>query len=56
MTGPKTIDEAGNEQPEVKPLPKHEWGPSRVGHGDAQCTRCMMTNREAWILGPYCIE
>lgn len=34
---------------------KHEWGPSRVGHGEAQCVRCQMTNREAWVLGEFCV-
>lgn len=30
---------------------RHAWGPSRVGHGEAQCTRCRITNREAIALG-----
>jgi hypothetical protein len=33
---------------------RHEWGPSRVGHGEAQCIHCLMTNREAWVLGDFC--
>lgn len=32
----------------------HEWGPSRVGHGEAQCLHCLCTNREAWVLGDEC--
>ena len=52
----KVIDEQGNSIPEPAPRRKHEWGPSRVGHGEAQCIHCLMTNREAWVLGPYCIE
>jgi hypothetical protein len=52
----KTIDQEGNEIPEPKPPRQHEWGPSRVGHGEAQCIHCFMTNREAWVLGPYCVE
>ena len=35
--------------------PMHVWGPSYVGHGEAQCVRCLMTNREAQVLGPYCL-
>ena len=35
---------------------KHEWGPSRVGHGEAQCIHCLVTNREAWVLGEFCIQ
>lgn len=34
----------------AKPRQRHAWGPSRVGHGEAQCTRCRMTNREAIAL------
>ena len=30
----KTIDEAGNEVPLLPPKRKHQWGPSRVGHGE----------------------
>lgn len=34
---------------------KHEWGPSRVGHGEAQCIHCLCTNREAaYVLGDEC--
>jgi hypothetical protein len=36
--------------------PRHVWGPSRVGHGEMQCVRCLMTNREAWVLGEVCIR
>ena len=36
------------------PRRRHEWGPSRVGHGEAQCVHCLATNREARVLGPYC--
>jgi hypothetical protein len=49
-----TIDGNGDPVP-AKPVQKmHEWGPSRVGHGEAQCVHCLITNREAWVLGPYC--
>lgn len=34
---------------------KHEWGPSKVGHGEFQCIHCLMTNREAWVLGETCL-
>lgn len=34
---------------------RHIWGPSRLGHGETQCTKCLMTNREAWVLGEFCI-
>lgn len=52
----KTIDQSGNEIVPPKPRRKHEWGPSRVGHGEAQCIHCLMTNREAWVLGEFCIN
>lgn len=57
----KTIDQNGNEVVEAQevspPQPRrHTWGPSHLGHGDAQCTHCLMTNREAWVLGPFCIR
>ncbi len=35
---------------------RHVWGPSRVGHGETQCVHCLCTNREAWILGEFCIN
>jgi hypothetical protein len=52
------IDENGNpvEQPVEKIRQKHEWGPSRLNHGEAQCIHCFMTNREAWVLGEYCFK
>lgn len=34
---------------------KHDWGPSRLNHGEAQCRRCLMTNREAMVLGDECL-
>ena len=34
----------------------HQWGSSKVGHGESQCLRCGITNREAWVLGDKCIE
>lgn len=41
----------------VKPVRrKHEWVPSRLGHGETQCKWCLMTNREAWVLGEFCIR
>jgi hypothetical protein len=40
-----------------KPRRKHEWGPSFVNHGEAQCIHCLCTNREAaYAIGPYCPE
>lgn len=33
---------------------KHQWGPTRLNHGEAQCVFCLMTNREAWVLGEFC--
>lgn len=30
----------------------HEYGPSTVGHGEAQCKWCHGTNRENAILSP----
>jgi hypothetical protein len=56
MPDPKTIDQSGAELPAQPPRRKHEWGPSRVGHGEVQCVHCLMTNREAWVLGEYCIN
>lgn len=32
----------------------HKWIKSTLGHGEAMCKRCLMTNREAWVLGMYC--
>lgn len=35
----------------------HEYEPSRVGHGEAQCKWCLGTNRENAIIAPnHCIE
>lgn len=36
---------------ELKLCP-HEYGPSHVGHGEAQCKWCYGTNRENAILAP----
>ena len=30
----------------------HEYGPSRVGHGEAQCIHCLATNRENAVIAP----
>ena len=30
---------------------EHDWVPSTLGHGEMMCRRCLMTNREALILG-----
>lgn len=36
---------------------RHTWGPSRVGHGEAQCTHCLITNREALVIAPeFCLN
>lgn len=29
----------------------HDWVKSTLGHGDAMCSRCYITNREAAVLG-----
>jgi hypothetical protein len=29
----------------------HEWVPSRLGHGESMCKNCLITNREAAVLG-----
>lgn len=29
----------------------HDWIPSRLGHGETMCSRCLITNREAAVLG-----
>ena len=34
----------------------HDWGPSRLNHGSAQCTRCLCTWEEAHFAGLPCIE
>lgn len=35
---------------------RHQWGPSRVGHGEQQCVHCLITNREAAVIAPeFCI-
>lgn len=55
--GTVTLDEQGNDLPEPKPRRKHEWGPSQLNHGAAQCIHCHCTDREAtFALGPYCPE
>ena len=33
---------------------KHDWVESKLNHGEKQCSRCLMTNREAWVLGDEC--
>lgn len=30
---------------------RHAWRRSHVGHGEAQCRHCLITNREAWAIG-----
>ena len=30
---------------------KHSWVLSTLGHGESMCSRCLMTNREAAVLG-----
>jgi len=30
---------------------KHMWVPSPLGHGDQWCSHCLMTMREASVLG-----
>lgn len=52
---PPTIDQNGNEIPPIQKRKTHEWGPSHVGHGEMQCIHCLMTNREAAVLGPFCL-
>jgi len=32
-------------------MAEHDWGPSNLGHGEAMCRRCFITNREAMALG-----
>jgi hypothetical protein len=39
-------------QSEAQPAVPHEYGPSRVGHGEAQCKWCLGTNRENAIISP----
>jgi hypothetical protein len=29
----------------------HNWAPSRLGHGEQQCTYCLATNREIAAIG-----
>ena len=34
---------------------KHEWGPARLNHGNAQCIHCHCTDLEArYALGDEC--
>jgi hypothetical protein len=35
---------------------KHVWGVSNLGHGNLQCIHCLMTDLEAHVLGPFCLE
>jgi len=37
---------------QIAPFFPHEYGPSRVGHGEAQCVHCHGTNRENAIIEP----
>ena len=30
---------------------RHDWIPSRLGHGESMCSKCSITNREAAVLG-----
>jgi hypothetical protein len=30
---------------------QHDWVKSTLGHGEAMCSRCKITNREAAVLG-----
>lgn len=39
------------EESEMEQVP-HEYGPSQVGHGEAQCKWCFGTNRENAIIAP----
>ncbi len=34
----------------------HDWIKSTLGHGESMCSRCLITNREAAVLGKlnYC--
>lgn len=44
------------ERAKLKQRP-HVWGPSYLGHGNKQCTYCLVTDLEAeYALGPYCIK
>jgi len=39
-------------QPPANECVAHEYGPSRIGHGEAQCRWCLGTNRENAIIAP----
>lgn len=30
---------------------QHDWVPSMLGHGETMCRNCLVTNREAAVLG-----
>ena len=32
-------------------MAEHVWIKSELGHGETMCAKCMMTNREAAVLG-----
>lgn len=32
---------------------EHDWVPSRLGHGETMCRVCLITNREAAVLGEH---
>ncbi len=38
-------------QVSLAPVP-HQFGPSTVGHGEAQCRWCLGTNRELAVIAP----
>jgi len=32
-------------------MTEHQWTKSTLGHGDVMCAKCLITNREAAVLG-----
>jgi hypothetical protein len=60
MSEPKSWDEVNGtaHMTQAAREPLHKWVPSTLGHGEAMCEHCLITNREAAALGwlNYCAE
>jgi hypothetical protein len=48
---PKSWDEVNGTAHMTAPARLHEWVLSTLGHGEVMCRRCLITNREAAVLG-----
>lgn len=37
--------------PDTGAIRQHDWVKSNLGHGESMCRNCLITNREAAVLG-----